>query len=123
MGKPHRKNLGTASTMEMDGPTEAASILAVGAGDATASGAVAMEAESTKPRKVKGFAPIIVKKRGTGSKMQKKRKLRKLQKALSHQEKLVTKDAREKRTQAQKNAAKSLWDASKPDTNKFALLA
>lgn len=43
--------------------------------------------------------------------------------ALAHQEKLVSKDAREERTKAKRNEAKSLWGASKADTNKFAALA
>lgn len=43
---------------------------------------VAMEAEVTKPEKLKSFFPVVVKKRGTGSKVQKKRKLKKLQKVL-----------------------------------------
>lgn len=124
MGKPQKKYARSVSAMAVDSSAELAQPqLSTPIAEASAPDAVAMEAEATKPKKPKGFFPIVVKKRGSSSKVQKKRKLKKLQKALSHQEKLVSKDAREKHTQAQRNAAKSLWDASKPDTNKFALLA
>mmetsp|Transcript_4870 Transcript_4870/g.14010 ORF Transcript_4870/g.14010 Transcript_4870/m.14010 type:complete len:142 (-) Transcript_4870:807-1232(-) len=140
MGKPERKPsrfgpgakaaLGVAamavdSTDEMLPAQPSVPVTDAAAPSAASDEPAEMEAEVTKAKKtkVKAAFPVVVKKRGSGSKVQKKRKLKRLQKALAHQEKLVSKDAREERTKAKRNEAKSLWGASKADTNKFAALA
>lgn len=87
-----------------------------------------MEAEATKvaPKlRLPQGAKLGVKvgKRGQSTKIQRKRKLKKLEKALSHIEKVSERGTQAQMKSQRRQTAKSLWNNNKANQNMFSVLA